>query len=232
MDTRETEPREMSEPGIAKELIPAQGLDREAERKGKSSCLLMMSLLLLPASLITAWYTDHLVNRLFVFFFPIHAALFVCFVVLLVKSIRRIFREKDVSACFSALVLALLAALIVFFPFRDARVKYEVNRYEADRLEIIRMIRDDQLRPRDRIGNVDLPAGYTHLSSDGEVFVYQNDPHGQVISFWVFRGLLSGSAELVYSTGGEELIRASGPGHPIRRIDKLKENWYYVQTDY
>ena len=44
--------------------------------------------------------------------------------------------------------------------------------------------------------------------------------------------MLSGSVQLVYSTGGEEIIRSSDIEHPIVSIDKLKDNWYYVVTDY
>ena len=44
--------------------------------------------------------------------------------------------------------------------------------------------------------------------------------------------MLSGSIELVYSTGGEELIRANEDGHPITSVEKLKDDWYYVVTDY
>ncbi|MBQ3263020.1 MAG: hypothetical protein IJH52_07580 [Oscillospiraceae bacterium] len=89
------------------------------------------------------------------------------------------------------------------------------------------MIQSHQLQP-DGLGNVDLPAGYRRLSSDGEVFVYQNDKNGQVICFWVFRGMMSGSFELIYSSGGEELIRAN---ETVVNIEQLKENWYYVETN-
>ena len=194
----------------------------------KRRSLLIKSFLLLLISFIAAWYNDHLFNHLFIFAIPIHIVLFICFVVLLVMSIRRIIKEKDRSSCFSILVLALLVVLIAFFPFRDARVKLELNRFEADRLEIVEMIRTQQLQPYDSIGNVELPAGYKRLSSDGEVFVYQNDQKGQVICFWVFRGMNSGSLELVYSSGGEELIRTN---EFVVNMEHLKENWYYVETN-
>ncbi|MBR5093833.1 MAG: hypothetical protein IK095_01935 [Oscillospiraceae bacterium] len=93
------------------------------------------------------------------------------------------------------------------------------------------MIRNDQLSAKDGIGNIDLPMGYRRLSSDGQVFLYENDENGQVVCFWVFRGMLSGSFELIYSSGGEELIRANEKKIYVVRIEKLKENWYYVETD-
>ena len=39
----------------------------------------------------------------------------------------------------------------------------------------------------------------------------------------------SGSTQLMYSTGGEKLIKANETVHPIIEIEKLKDNWYYVE---
>ena len=143
----------------------------------------IMSFLLLSVSFIEAWYDDHLFNHLFIFVIPIHIVLFICFVVLLVISVRRVMKEKDCSSFFQPTCFSAAGCADRLFPFRDARVKYELNRFEADRLQIIRMIQSDQLRPKDAVGNVALPAGSERLSSDGEVFVYQNDENGQVIGF-------------------------------------------------
>lgn len=198
----------------------------------KKNKLLILSILLLLVSFATAWYIDHLFNRLFVLVFPIYIILPACFVVLLVMSVRRIVTQKEYTNFFSIAVLALLVILIVYFPFRNTKVNYELTRFETDRLEIVELIQSNQLQPKDNLGNVDLPVGYGRLSSDGEVFVYQNDVNGQVISFWIYRGMLSGSVELIYSTGGEALIWANQSGHPITKIERLKENWYYVETDY
>ena len=189
--------------------------------------LLILSVLLLLVSFAAAWYEDHLFNHLFVYAIPIYLLLLACFIVLLVMSIWGIIKRKEYIHFFSIAVLALLVVLLVTFPFRDARVKWELNRFEADRLEIIEMIQSHQLQP-DSLGNVVLPAGYKRLSSDGEAYVYQNDKNGQVICFWVFRGMTSGSFELIYSSGGEELIRAN---ETVVNIEQLKENWYYVETN-
>lgn len=196
----------------------------------KKYVLLILSVLLLLVSFAAAWYGDHLFNHLFVLAIPIDLALLICFIVLLVMSIIRIIKRKEYINFLSLAVLALLVVLIIYYPFRDARVQYELNRFEADRLEIVEMIRSHQLQP-DGLGNVDLPAGYRRLSSDGEVFVYQNDKNGQVICFWVFRGMNSGSFELIYSSGGEELIRAKEFTINIDNIEQLKEHWYYVETN-
>lgn len=111
-----------------------------------------------------------------------------------------------------------------------AKVNFELTLLEKDRLEIVEMIKDGEITT-DHLGNAKLPKGYGYLSSDGEIFVYQND-NEQVISFWVYRGMLSGSIELIYSSVDESLIYANESGHPITNVKKLKDHWYLVDTDY
>ncbi len=193
--------------------------------------LLLLSVLLLALSFAVAWYSDLLFDALFVLVFQIYFFLFICFVVLLILSVWRLIKHKETPCLASLAVLALLVALILRFPFRDARVKVEWTMLEADRLKVVEMIRNDQLQPKDNIGNIVLPLGYKRLSSSGEVFQCQNDEEGQVICFWVFRGMLSGSVELIYSSGGEELIRTNEANiGPITKMEKLKDCWYYVET--
>ena len=194
--------------------------------------LLLLSILLLLISFVVAWYSDLLFDALFVLIFPLFIFLFICFIVLLVESIKGLVKRREYPCLASLAVLVLLFVLIARFPFRDARVKLELNLFEADRLYVVDMIRADQLQPKDELGNIVLPDEYKKLSSSGEVFQYQNDEAGQVIGFWVFRGMLSGSVELVYSSGGEELIRANEARiGPIMRLEKLKDCWYSVETD-
>ena len=79
--------------------------------------------------------------------------------------------------------------------------------------------------------NIKLPI-YKYLSVDGEVYVYQNDEDGTQIGFWIHRGVLTGSEELMYSSNGEKLIKENETDHPIKRIKKLNKYWYYVITEY
>ena len=203
-----------------------------AEENVKKYCLLILSLLLFLASFAVSWYGDQLFDKIFVFIIPIHIILAICFVVLLVLSIIKILKHKTHVNFASVAVLILLVIVFAFFPFRVAKTKFEFGRYEEDRIKVVEMIKNHQLQPKDEIGNIVLPTEYKRISTGGEVFEYQNNKDGQVIGFWIFRGMLSGSTELVYSSGGEELIKANETGHPITKIEKLKDNWYYVITDY
>lgn len=85
------------------------------------------------------------------------------------------------------------------------------------------MIEDNRIKVDD-LGNDKLPDKCKKVSTSGELAVYQNDGYGKLIGFWVFRGMLSDSVQLVYSTGGEQLIISSYIEHPIISIDKLKDN--------
>lgn len=177
------------------------------------------------------WYADSLLNRYFIFgLIPIAIAillLLVCIIVSIISACRYHFEiVHDIP-----LIISIVTIVVLFvFPFRTAKVNVELHLYEKDRLEIVEMIKDGEITT-DHLGNAKLPKGYGHLSSDGEIFVYENDSE-QVISFWVFRGMLSGSVQLIYSSGDESLIYANEKGHPITDVQKLKDHWYLVETDY
>ena len=197
----------------------------------KKYILLITSVIVMILSFLNSWFSDQMLDSLFIFALIPSLVLFVGWIICLVLSAIKIIKNKNVFNIISLIVTVLTALLILFFPFRESKVRLELNLYEEERLEIIKMIEDNKLKVDD-LGNVKLPNKYKKVSTSGEVAVYQNDEDGKVIAFWVFRGMLSGSVQLVYSTGGEEIIRSSEIEHPIVSIDKLKDNWYYVVTDY
>ena len=193
--------------------------------------LLITSIVVLVLSFLNNWFFDELLDSLFIFILIPNLVLFIGWLICLIFSIINLIRDKRIINIISLIIVILTALLILFFPFRKTKVILELNLYENERLEIIKMVEDKKLKT-DEFGNVDLPYKYKKVSISGEVFVFQNDEEGQVIGFWVFRGVQSGSVQLIYSTGGEILIRDNETGHPIISIDKLKDNWYYVITDY
>ena len=197
----------------------------------KKYILLITSVIVMILSFLNSWFSDQMLDSLFIFALIPSLVLFVGWIICLVLSAIKIIKNKNVFNIISLIVTVLTALLILFFPFRESKVRLELNLYEEERLEIIKMIEDNKLKVDD-LGNVKLPNKYKKVSTSGEVAIYQNDEDGKVVAFWIFRGMLSGSVPLVYSTGGEEIIRSSEIEHPIVSIDKLKDNWYYVVTDY
>ena len=192
--------------------------------------LLIISIMLFIASFAEAWYSDTLFDRLFVLYLPIPIILFGCFITLLAANIIQIAKYKEYINFISIGILALLVVVILFFPFRYAKAKVEVELFDAKRMEVIEMINSGVLKPRCG-NNYTLPDGYGMLSSDGDLYAHYYDEDAQVIGFWVYRGLLSGSVQVIYSTGGENLIRDHTQTHEISKIEKLKKDWYYVEMN-
>ena len=193
--------------------------------------LLMASLTTFILFFINSWFSDQLIEYFFVFALIPSFVIFISFIICIIKVIKNLITGYDLFSFLSLIILILIIIFFFFFPFRNAKIKFELDLYEKNRKIIIEKIKNNYLNA-DENGNVILPKEYKNLSTSGSVFVYQNDEKGQVVGFWVFRGMLSGSIEIIYSTGGEELIRKNETGHPIIYIEKLKENWYYVETDY
>ncbi len=192
--------------------------------------LLIMSILLFVLSFVVSWYGDQMLDSLLLLVIPIDIALIICWIVLLVLSIRKIKKDRAYINYITIAVLVLLYITIVFFPFREAKVKLELYAYEADRTKVVEMVKDYNIQLDEDGMDYVLPAEYKHLSSDGEVYLYENDERGQVIGFWIFRGLsIGGSAQLVYSSGDDGLVRMNI--EYIKYIEKLKDIWYYVETE-
>lgn len=193
--------------------------------------LLSVSIIVLITSFIHCWYSDQLFNTLFIFNLVPSLILSTIWIICLIISIIKIKRYKTKLNISILIVLIINALLIFFFPFREAKVHVEFVLYKNERLEIIQMIKENKLEV-DKLGNAILPKNYKKISTGGEVFIYQNDENGQIISFWIMRGMMSGSVELVYSSKGEETIEKNQKIDSITSIEKLDDNWYYVVTDY
>ena len=197
----------------------------------KKISALILSLCAFAAVFLSFWYNDVLFNRLFVFgLIPMALSVLLLFGSLIV-SIIVIARKPSILKSYLPIVISIITVLIIFvFPFRKAKVNLELQLFDKARMHVIEMVKNDEIIP-DRIGNAELPFGFRHISSDGNIFIYQNDEE-QLISFWVFRGMLSGSVQLIYSSKDENLIYDNEEGHSIESIKELKDHWYLVETDY
>lgn len=200
-------------------------------KDGIGITMLIMSIILFILNFLLGWYSDKIYNS--IFFVPIILDGFIILLniifILYALISRRINKSKLILI---AIIIGLVSTIFRFiFPFRNIRTVLELYVYEDERLKIVEMVKNKEIET-DENGNVDLPKNLRKLSSDGVITIFQNDENGQVICFWIFRGMLSGSHQLMYSSGGENLIKENETGHPIINIKKLKDNWYYVDTDY
>ncbi len=192
---------------------------------------LFLSILAFIVNSVIFWYFDSLFDRFWIFaLFPVAISV-VLLIVALIISLIEIFKNRSKLTSYIALAITVVTILLVFFfPFRDARVRTELYLFEDNRMKVIEMVRNGEIVP-DLNGNAEIPAPYGYTSSDGNIYIFQNDEE-QVVCFWVFRGMLSGSVQLIYSSGDARLIYANETGHPITDVTQLKAHWYLVQTDY
>ena len=197
----------------------------------KKYLVLIVSIILLVLVFINSWYSDYLFDSLFIFAIIPSVILFVVYIICLILSIKGLVKTFETVNLFSIIILIIIGFIVLMFPFREIKTNLEFKKYEKDRLKIIQMIKNNILEVDD-IGNVKLPSEYKNISTSGEIYIYQNNSDDQVIGFWIYRGMLSGSVQLIYSTGGGKLIRTNETSHQIISIKKLKNNWYYVETDY
>ena len=200
--------------------------------KIKKYLILILSICWSITAFIISWYKVELLDTFFIFSLIPYFVLMMCVIALFTLTIMGIVKDKSYINIISLIILIAAGILIIIFPFEDVKFRYELRKYEKPRLEIVNMVKTDKLKSKDENGNVVLPKKYKRYSISGEIVVYQNDKEGQIIAFWVFRGIQSGSTQLMYSTGGEELIKVNETGHPITKIEKLKDKWYLVTTDY
>lgn len=197
----------------------------------KRYALLILSAGSFALTMFCFWYTDVLFNRFFVLGLIPPGVALTALVGCAVMSVYKLIRGIGRWISGISLLICILAVIVsCVFPFRMTRVKVELDAFAEDRLHIVELIADEQLSP-DGLGNVRLPLRYRRTSSDGTVLVYRND-YEQVICFWVFRGMFSGSTQLMYSSQDESLIWNIDQIHPIIHVEQLKEHWYLVETDY
>ena len=197
----------------------------------KKNSVLIFAAAVLLLNFLCCWYADTLFNRLFIFALVPHIISLIALLVCVVFSVVGIIQHRTSFRHYVSFIICIVSVFLMFmFPFRTAKVKLEMSLFEKQRLQVVEMVRDGEIT-YDYLGNAELPSGYRHTSSDGEIYIYQNDGD-QVICFWVFRGMLSGSVQLMYSSQDESLIYKNETPHEIVSIEKLKEHWYLVHTDY
>ena len=130
---------------------------------------LILSILFFIISFIKNWYSDELFDKFFLLALVPSIILIVLFNVILIKSIIQIDKRKEYINVISIIIL-LISIIFFFFPYREVKTRYELDKYEPERLQIIKMIEKGQLKPKDEIGNISLPNKYKKYSISDEVF--------------------------------------------------------------
>lgn len=194
--------------------------------------IILAAIVLAILSFLKNWYSDQLSNFLWIGLLGLGVLLKAFYIIILILAIKTFRKEKSSTTVIALIILFITLITYVFFPFRDMKIQYELDKYEDKRMEIVNKVINKEFINIDEYGNMELPTKYKKYSTSGEITIYKNDSTGSVIGFWVFRGMVSGSTEIIYSTGEEKLIRENVTEHPVISIEKMKDKWYLVITDY
>lgn len=122
-------------------------------------------------------------------------------------------------------LLFIITLLLFFYDFRLTKTKIELNIFKKQRNIIIQKVKNNEFNYYYK-NNIKL-SKYKYTSNDGEIYVYKNDNEGQVISFWIYRGLMSDSIQLVYTTD-KDLLEKNIKN--INKSVKFNKNWFYITT--
>ncbi len=194
--------------------------------------IILAAIVLAILSFLKNWYSDQLSNFLWIGLLGLGVLLKAFYIIILILAIKAFCKEKSSTTVIALIILFITLITYVFFPFRDMKIQYELDKYEDKRMEIVNKVINKEFINIDEYGNMELPTKYKKYSTSGEITIYKNDSTGSVIGFWVFRGMVSGSTEIIYSTGEEKLIRENVTEHPVISIEKMKDKWFLVITDY
>lgn len=197
----------------------------------KENKYLIIAILVFILCFLNNWYLDIILQSLFTLSIVPIIIIFLIYNIFLILTIINIVRTKKKSSLVALIIYIIIPIFSIFFPFRECRVNLEIWLYKKQREDIIINVKNKDY-VADENGNIKLPKNLKKVSTSGEVTVYENDDEGVLICFLVMRGVLSGSIELMYSSGDEDLIYKNETGHKITYVEKLKDNWYWVETDY
>lgn len=197
----------------------------------KENKYLIIAILVFILCFLNNWYWDIILQSLFTLSIVPIIIIFLIYNIFLILTIIDIVRTKKKSSLVALIIYIIIPIFSIFFPFRECRVNLEIWLYKKQREDIIINVKNKDY-VADENGNIKLPKNLKKVSTSGEVTVYENDNDGVLICFWIMRGVLSGSVQLIYSSGDEALIYKNETGHEITNVEKLKDNWYLVETDY
>ena len=198
---------------------------------GKENKYLIIAILVFILCFLNNWYSDIILQSLFSLIIVPIIIIFLIYNIFLILTIINLVKTKRKSSIIALIIYIIIPIFCIFFPFRECRVNLEMWLYKKEREDIIINVKNKDY-VADENGNIELPKNLKKVSTSGEVTVYENDDEGVLICFWVMRGVLSGSVQLMYSSSDEALIYKNETGHKITYVEKLKENWYWVETEY
>lgn len=152
----------------------------------------------------------------------------ILFFLVFIKSIRYVFRNGDRMGLVPIGILILTFVLFKFFFPADIQRNMNYDLTIDAYKEVVQLIKDGELE-RDSDNHVMLTGEYQKLSEVSYAYVPELEGEDLLVGFVYEAGFPDEDLWLVYSNGGEELIKENIDANLYRSIKKKEENWYFVQ---
>lgn len=192
---------------------------------GLTKCCLIYSIL----SILFYWFFDVLGNNDTLFFIPFVLVIVqvICFIILLFNIIYNFFKMKEkikFIRCF--IILIIPTVILLFVDLRFEKSKIDTYILENRRMKIIEAINPDNYK--NGITEIDISKQQSFGSHINSLMLYKNND-SIAFGFYVFRGVLCGSVQIVYSKLDKDKLMEEIKY--IVNIKEIKENWYYIETE-
>lgn len=152
----------------------------------------------------------------------------ITFIIILVCSLIYTLNNSDISGIIPITILCTIFILFISFFPTDIKREYKYESQTIDRQEIIELIKDGKLKEYSD-NHILLPGEYKHLSESPYLYVPINYENELLVGFLFEAGFPDEDLWLIYSTGGEELIKENIDQSLYNNITKKDNNWYLVQ---
>jgi hypothetical protein len=191
----------------------------------KHNRLIILSLVSSILVILVAFFQWNLVDIITEFLMlPIWLLVFGFFIVITVKTIINLFKNKD----WKPFTIQLLTILLwLFFPFTQVMLDLDFKMNKVEREEVVEMVENGALKPNVSHNSslILLPEKYARLSKGGGEIVI--DKSGNLVLFFTYRGMLDNFSGFVYSPNDKKPSKRDFDGD-FKQIEKLDENWYFV----
>jgi energy-coupling factor transporter transmembrane protein EcfT len=158
--------------------------------------------------------------------FPIWLIVFGFFIVITVRAVIHLFKNKDWKPV-SIQVLTVL--LLFFFPFTEIILDIDFKTNKSEREKVTKMVENGTLKSNVSYNSslILLPKKYQHLSKGGGEIEIEKTDKGYFILFFTYRGILDNFSGFVYSSNDQKPSKNTFDGD-FKQIEKLEEKWYWV----
>ncbi len=150
-------------------------------------------------------------------------------IILLITSIKNI--KKRTYMMESLLCITILFVTILmhqFLPPSYIKLRIDFKKNLGRWNEVIKKIRENELQTLDE-QFTSLPKDYFGLSVDNKVCCLINDNSRLLVAFLYKKGFPDEDQYLFYSSNGEALIKEKVDKDYYQYIEKIVDNWYFVQ---